>query len=78
MASVCGGEKCSAEIKPGLSIPRPCPRMGQDRSVRLIHIVGHTDNQGSPAHNRDLSHERAESVVKALTADLVATLTNIC
>jgi OOP family OmpA-OmpF porin len=32
-----------------------------------LHIVGHTDNQGSADHNLDLSRRRAASVVSALT-----------
>jgi OmpA-OmpF porin, OOP family len=40
----------------------------QDGNLK-VHIVGHTDNQGSVAHNMDLSQKRAESVVKTLTAD---------
>jgi len=40
----------------------------QDKDLK-VHIVGHTDNQGSTAHNMDLSQKRAESVVKALTTD---------
>jgi OOP family OmpA-OmpF porin len=31
-----------------------------------IQVVGHTDNQGTPDHNLDLSRRRAASVVKAL------------
>ncbi|MTV41616.1 OmpA family protein [Duganella radicis] len=34
-----------------------------------VYVVGHTDNQGAPAHNVDLSQKRAEAVVKALAAD---------
>jgi outer membrane protein OmpA-like peptidoglycan-associated protein len=40
----------------------------QDKNLK-VHIVGHTDNQGSPAHNMDLSQKRAESVVKTLATD---------
>jgi outer membrane protein OmpA-like peptidoglycan-associated protein len=36
-------------------------------SLRL-HVVGHTDNQGKPDHNLDLSHRRATSVVAELTS----------
>jgi len=32
-----------------------------------LHVVGHTDNQGKPDHNLDLSHRRAASVVAELT-----------
>ncbi len=40
----------------------------QDKSL-MVHIVGHTDNQGAAAHNMELSQKRAEAVVKALVAD---------
>lgn len=40
----------------------------QDKDLK-VHIVGHTDNQGSSAHNMDLSQKRADSVVKLLTTD---------
>ena len=33
-----------------------------------IHVVGHTDNQGRPEYNLDLSRRRAASVVRALAA----------
>ena len=33
-----------------------------------IHVVGHTDNQGKPEYNLDLSRRRAASVVRALAA----------
>jgi OmpA-OmpF porin, OOP family len=36
-------------------------------SLRL-HVVGHTDNQGKPDYNLDLSHRRATSVVAELTS----------
>jgi outer membrane protein OmpA-like peptidoglycan-associated protein len=34
---------------------------------RRIHVVGHTDNQGKPDYNLDLSRRRAASVVRELT-----------
>ena len=34
-----------------------------------VYVVGHTDNEGSMAHNERLSRQRAESVVDALDAD---------
>lgn len=37
-----------------------------DPQARL-HVVGHTDNQGSPDYNLDLSRRRAAAVVRALT-----------
>jgi OOP family OmpA-OmpF porin len=38
-------------------------------SLRL-HVVGHTDNQGKPEYNLDLSRRRAASVVRELTSKL--------
>lgn len=37
-----------------------------ERPALKLHVVGHTDSQGSFAHNRTLSAERAASVVAAL------------
>ena len=34
-----------------------------------MHIVGHTDSQGTTARNLDRSQKRAESVIKALTTE---------
>ncbi len=39
--------------------------MKSEPTLRL-HIVGHTDNQGKPDYNLDLSHRRASSVVAEL------------
>lgn len=41
--------------------------LNSDPSLR-IHVVGHTDNQGKPDYNLDLSRRRAASVVRAITA----------
>jgi outer membrane protein OmpA-like peptidoglycan-associated protein len=41
--------------------------LNSDPALRL-HVVGHTDNQGKPDYNLDLSRRRAASVVAALTA----------
>ena len=37
-------------------------------STLKIQVVGHTDNQGTPEYNLDLSRRRAASVVRALTS----------
>lgn len=34
-----------------------------------VQVVGHSDNQGTPEYNLDLSRRRAASVVRALTSD---------
>ena len=39
----------------------------QSPDLKLL-VVGHTDNQGDMQYNHDLSHRRAEAVVKALGA----------
>jgi OOP family OmpA-OmpF porin len=36
--------------------------------IELLQVEGHTDSTGSPEFNRKLSQQRAESVVKYLTA----------
>lgn len=41
--------------------------LNTDPSLRL-KVEGHTDNQGSAAHNKKLSESRAQAVVQALTA----------
>src|ERR1035441_9128459 len=41
--------------------------LASDPQARL-HVVGHTDNQGTPDHNLDLSRRRAAAVVRALTS----------
>ena len=41
--------------------------MKEDASLRL-HVVGHTDNQGEPDYNLELSRRRAASVVAQLTS----------
>ena len=38
-----------------------------DPSLR-IHVVGHTDNQGTPDYNLELSRRRAASVVRAIVS----------
>ncbi len=39
----------------------------KERPALKLYVVGHTDNQGSLAHNQSLSANRAASVVAALT-----------
>src|SRR5260370_6385882 len=34
-----------------------------------VYVVGHTDNQGSLAHNLDLAQKRSESIVRTLIGD---------
>jgi outer membrane protein OmpA-like peptidoglycan-associated protein len=41
----------------------------QQNPAMKVHVVGHTDNQGTLAHNVDLSQKRADAVVKALAAE---------
>ena len=41
--------------------------LASDPQARL-HVVGHTDNQGVPDYNLDLSRRRAAAVVRALTS----------
>jgi outer membrane protein OmpA-like peptidoglycan-associated protein len=38
----------------------------QHTEIAKVEVQGHTDNQGSPAHNKTLSQRRAEAVLKAL------------
>lgn len=56
-----------ATLKPGASasLDRVSQYMTQYPKTRLI-IEGHTDSQGSPDTNRQLSQERAEAVANAL------------
>ena len=42
-----------------------------DPSLRL-HVVGHTDNQGKPDYNLDLSRRRAVNVVRSITSQGIA------
>jgi OmpA-OmpF porin, OOP family len=56
---------------------RPDSKPSLDEIAKLLHenpklnvyVVGHTDNQGSPAHNLDLAQKRSESIVHTLIGD---------
>ena len=56
---------------------RPDSKPSLDEIAKLLHdnpklnvyVVGHTDNQGSLAHNLDLAQRRSESIMHALTTD---------
>ena len=61
-------DKTEVKRESTASLAEMAKLLQQDKNLK-VHIVGHTDNQGSLAHNMDLSQKRAESVVKALTAD---------
>lgn len=61
-------DKTAVKPESTASLAEMAKLLQQDKTLK-VHIVGHTDNQGSPAHNMDLSQKRAESVVKALTVD---------
>lgn len=54
------------ESKPALG---EMAKLLQQNPQLKVYVVGHTDNQGTLAHNLDLSQKRAEAVVKALGAD---------
>ena len=57
----------SAQINPGFgdSLEKIAVILGKyDRTV--IHIVGHTDNTGSDAHNQQLSERRANTLAQYL------------
>ncbi|ALM84383.1 OmpA family protein [Bordetella sp. N] len=40
----------------------------KDNPSLKVYVVGHTDNEGALAHNRTLSQQRADAVVKALVS----------
>lgn len=56
------------DIKPesGQALTEIVKLLKKDAKLRL-HVVGHTDNEGTPAANLELSRKRAAAVVKALT-----------
>ena len=55
-----------AESKPSLDEVAKLLRQNPKLSV---YVVGHTDNQGTYAHNVDLSQKRSESIVQSLTTN---------
>lgn len=55
-----------AESKPALA---EMAKLLQQNPKLGVYIVGHTDNQGSLAHNIELSQKRAEAVAKALSSE---------
>lgn len=59
-----------ADVKPEskASLAEMAKLLQKDPSLK-VHIVGHTDNQGTMARNLELSQKRAESVIKALTTE---------
>lgn len=57
-----------AEIKPeSQPVLQQIASLLQQTPELRLEVVGHTDNMGSEAYNLDLSGQRAESVVSALT-----------
>lgn len=59
-----------ADVKPEskASLGEMAKLLQKDPALK-VHIVGHTDNQGTLARNLELSQKRAESVIKALTTE---------
>jgi OmpA-OmpF porin, OOP family len=60
-----GKDAVKAESQP--TMDEIAKLMKADPSLRL-HVVGHTDNEGKPDYNLDLSRRRAASVVAQLTS----------
>jgi OOP family OmpA-OmpF porin len=61
-------DKTAVKVESKSSLAEMAKLLQQDKDLK-VHIVGHTDNQGSPGHNIDLSQKRAESVVRVLTTN---------
>jgi OOP family OmpA-OmpF porin len=59
-----------ADVKPEskASLAEMAKLLQQDPALK-VHVVGHTDNQGTTARNLELSQKRAESVIKALSGE---------
>ncbi|MFL6658400.1 MAG: DUF4892 domain-containing protein [Massilia sp.] len=59
-----------ADVKPDskAALAEMAKLLQQDAALK-VHVVGHTDNQGSAPHNLELSQKRADAVIKALTTD---------
>jgi len=57
-----------ADVKPeSAAMLAEMAKLLQHDPALKVHVVGHTDNQGSTARNLELSQKRADAVVKALT-----------
>lgn len=59
-----------ADVKPDSkpALAEMARLLQQDAKLK-VYIVGHTDNQGAPARNAELSQKRADAVAGALAAD---------
>lgn len=59
-----------ADVKPASKASlAEMAKLLQNEPALNVHIVGHTDNQGSTARNLALSQRRADAVIKALASD---------
>jgi outer membrane protein OmpA-like peptidoglycan-associated protein len=65
-------DTAKADIKPEskLALDEMVKLLAADKTLK-VYVVGHTDNVGGLAANLDLSHRRADAVVKALTAQKI-------
>lgn len=59
-----------ADVKPEstASLGEMAKLLQKDAALK-VHVVGHTDNQGTTARNLELSQKRAEAVIKALATE---------